>query len=180
MSSSDPTPTLLGVQRAYEGRIVSVRHDHLRFADGREFRAEVVEHKPSIGVLVVDGADALLAVQYRHPTGEALLEIVAGGIDDGESAEEAANRELCEELGYRARSLIRLGGIWLAPGWCTEHMTLFLARDLVEERLEADEDEQITLERLPVADLYRRAESGDLSDAKTLAALLLARPHLSR
>jgi ADP-ribose pyrophosphatase len=139
----------------------------------------VVEHASSIGVIPLQADGTVLLVrQYRHPTGEALLEIPAGSFDAGESAEECAQRELAEETGYRAEEMVALGGFYLAPGWATEFMHIFLARGLQPAKAEADEDEQIALEAVPLADLEQLAAAGELRDAKTLAALYLARGHL--
>jgi 8-oxo-dGTP pyrophosphatase MutT (NUDIX family) len=121
----------------------------------------VAVHVPSIGVILVR--------QYRHPPGRALLEIPAGSFDPGEEA---------EEIGYQADDIIALGGFYLAPGWSTEYMHIFLARHLHPAEAAADEDEEIHLERVPMAELGRRAADGEIRDAKTLAALYLARAYL--
>lgn len=164
----------------YRGKILNLRLDTLQLEDGRTIRLEVVEHAESIGVLPLkDNQTALLVRQYRHAVGESLLEIVAGSLDPGEDAEAAAQRELAEEVGYRAREIIPLGGFYLCPGYTTEYMHIFLARDLQPATGTADEDEQIELEEIPLAELYRRARAGKLRDAKTVAALLMAEGRLS-
>jgi ADP-ribose pyrophosphatase len=171
----------VGTEQIYKGRVVGLRADQVQLEDGRVVRQEVVEHAPSIGVLpMLDDETVILIRQYRHPTGEALLEIPAGSTDPGESAEECAQRELAEEIGYRAGEIVALGGFYLAPGWATEYMHIFLARDLRAAEAEPDEDEQIEMERMSLADLDRRVAAGEIRDAKTLAALYLARGHLGR
>jgi ADP-ribose pyrophosphatase len=159
----------------YRGKILNLRLDELEVEDGRTIRLEVVEHAASIGVLALkDEQTALLVRQYRHAVGQTLLEVVAGSLDEGEAAEVAAQRELAEETGFRAREIVPLGGFYLCPGYTTEFMHIFLARHLEPATAQADEDEQIELAELPLAELFRQARSGELRDAKTVAALLMA------
>ena len=163
----------------YQGKVVTLRLDPVQLEDGRTVRLEIVEHAPSIGVLALkDDQTALLVRQYRHSAGEALLEVVAGSLDPDEEPEAAAQRELAEETGFRAREMIRLGGFFLCPGYTTEFMHIFLARDLEPAMAEADEDEEIDLEEIRLVELYRQARAGELRDSKTLAALLMAESKL--
>jgi ADP-ribose pyrophosphatase len=163
----------------YQGKVINLRLDPVQLEDGRTVKLEIVEHAPSIGVLALkDERTALLVRQYRHSAGETLREIVAGSLDAGEAPEAAAQRELAEEIGYRAQEMIPLGGFYLCPGYTTEFMHIFLARGLEPATAEADEDEQIELEEIPLSELYRQARAGELKDAKTVAALLMAESHL--
>ena len=165
----------------YQGKILNLKLEPLQLPDGRTIRLEIVEHGDSVGVLpVTEAGTALLVRQYRHPTRETLLEIVAGNVDADEAPEQAAQREMMEEVGQRAREIVPLGGIYLCPGYTTEFMHLFLARGLDAASAEADEDEQIELEEIPLAELYRQARAGELRDAKTVAALLMAEEKLKR
>jgi ADP-ribose pyrophosphatase len=167
------------IEVIYKGKILNLRIDTLPLEDGRTIRLEVVEHAESIGVLPLkDDRTAVLVRQYRHAIGEALLEIVAGSLDPGEAAEEAAQRELAEEIGYRAQEMIPLGGFYLCPGYTTEFMHIFLARGLEAAAAEADEDERIELAEIPLTELYCQARAGELRDAKTVAALLMAEARL--
>ncbi|WP_317697939.1 NUDIX hydrolase, partial [Aeromicrobium sp. REDSEA-S32_B7] len=77
------------------------------------------------------------------------LEVPAGGVEDGEVSEEAVLRELQEEIGYTADSLLHLSSFWVAPGWATEYMHAYLATGLRESRLDGDEDENIEVVRVP-------------------------------
>jgi ADP-ribose diphosphatase len=159
----------------YRGKILNLRLDTVELENGRTARFEVVEHGDSIGVLpVTDAGTALLVRQYRHAIGETLLEIVAGNVDSGESFEQAALRELMEEVGHRAREIVPLGGFYLCPGYTTEFMHIFLARGLHPESATPDEDEQIEVAEIPLDELYRQARAGELRDSKSVAALLMA------
>jgi ADP-ribose pyrophosphatase len=171
-------PEVVSSERLFQGRVVGLRVDELRLAEGRTFRAEVVEHVPSVGIVPVrDDGQVVLVRQYRHPTGDWLLEIPAGSVDPGETPEACAQRELAEEIGCRADDTIRLGGFYLSPGYATEFMQIFLARGLSPASAEPDEDEQIDRVEMPLAEAIRMARTGELRDAKTIAALALAAAH---
>src|SRR3712207_1445132 len=102
-------PEIVSSVRPFEGRVVSVRIDEVRLEDGRVVRQEVVEHRESMTVVAIDAEERILLVrQYRHPAGEELLETPAGSLDPNETPEEAVNRELAEETGFRAREVTRL------------------------------------------------------------------------
>ena len=108
-----------------------------------------------------------------------LLEVVAGGMEEGEDPREAAIRELQEEIGHTAGNLRLLSSFWLAPGWCTEFMHAYLATDLSPSKLAADDDENITVERVPLDRAIAMIQSGEIQDVKTIAALMLAVPALN-
>ena len=174
-------PELLSSQRPFQGKIVSVRIDEIRLEDGHVTRQEVVEHRESMTVVAVDAEDRIVLVrQYRHPAAAELLETPAGSIDEGETPEACVNRELAEETGFCAREVVRLGAYYLAPGWTTEFMHVFLARDLYEFAAEGDEDERIEVVRLPFAEWEAKIYAGEVQDSKSIAAWFLARPHLGR
>src|SRR5688572_5602563 len=141
-----PFPILIGTQEIYEGRVINLRVDEIEIAPGQNVRREVVEHPGAVVILPVDGEGRILWVeQHRWPTGRKLLELPAGTIEEGEKAEVCARRELAEETGFAAAYWDRLGGFFSAPGFCTEYLHAFLARDLTPESADADEDEDIEL-----------------------------------
>jgi ADP-ribose pyrophosphatase len=94
-------------------------------------------------------------------------------VDEGETVEEAAQRELREETGYRAGRLERLAGFYASPGCCTEFMHLYLATELVEDPVEGDADEAIEAKRMPLVEAIRLVEAGEIKDAKSIVGLLL-------
>ena len=139
---------------------------------GKTARREVVEHRPSVVVVPVDSnGEMVLVRQFRYPVGETLLEAPAGNIEDGELPEECAQRELQEEIGYRAESLERLGSFWMSPGYCTELMHAFVARGLSPSSLDPDDDENIEVVRRSLSEARAMIERGEVRDAKTIAAL---------
>jgi ADP-ribose pyrophosphatase len=170
---------LLRSEVLMKGRAFTIRRDYLKTPDGRETRFEIVEHGGSVIIIPVDDEGNLLFVrQYRHAAGMDLLELPAGTRDGDEPFEECAAREIREETGMEAGTLKHVGSFYLAPGYSTEYMGVFLATDLKHNPLEADDDEFLSVEKLPIKEALALAERGEMPDAKSLAALLMARPYL--
>ena len=129
----------------YEGRILRLEVDRIRFADGGEGRREVVRHGGAVVLLpLTDDGRVLLVRQYRYPTAEILLELPAGTLERGEEPAACAARELEEETGHRAGELVSLGAFYSAPGFSDEKLHGFLARGLKpSHELTADDDEHL-------------------------------------
>ena len=175
-SLSEPT---IGTKRIYEGNIINVRVDTVRMPSGRDATREIVEHSHAVCIVPIDNdGNVVLVRQYRKPAEDALLEVPAGGVEDGEISEEAVLRELQEEIGYTADHIEHLSSFWVAPGWATEYMHAYLATGLRESRLDGDEDENIEVVRLRFDEAVSMLKSGEINDGKTIAALLLAQPIL--
>ena len=175
-SLSEPT---IGTKRIYEGNIINVRVDTVRMPGGRDATREIVEHSHAVCIVPIDNdGNVVLVRQYRKPAEDALLEVPAGGVEDGEISEEAVLRELQEEIGYTADHLEHLSSFWVAPGWATEYMHAYLATGLRESRLDGDEDENIEVVRLRFDEAVSMLKTGEINDGKTIAALLLAQPLL--
>ena len=160
-------------RRIYDGRIIGVRVDTIRLPDGGTSQREIVEHGASVVVVPVDEQGRVILVrQYRKPPEKALLEAPAGGLEEGETPEEGALRELQEEIGFIPGSLQGMGGFWMAP--CTEYMHAFIATDLTQSTLPPDEDENIEVEPVPLGQVPELIRSGEIQDSKSIAALLMA------
>lgn len=162
-----------------QGRTFKVRRDTVRLPDGKDTRLEIIEHGGSVVLVPMDNDGNILFVrQYRHATGRDLLELPAGTRNGEEPFEECAAREIREETGMEAGKLQRVGDFYLAPGYSSEFMAVFLATDLMDNPLDADEDEFLKVEKIPVTDVNAVFERGDVPDSKSLAAWLLAKPYL--
>jgi len=162
-----------------QGRAFKIRRDHLKTPDGRETKFEIIEHGGSVIIVPIDADGNMLFVrQYRHATGMDLLELPAGTRDGDEPFEDCAAREIREETGMEAGKLQKIGEFYLAPGYSTEFMVVYLATDLNHNPLEADDDEFLEVEKIPVAEAIQRAKRGEIPDAKSLAALLLVQSYL--
>lgn len=148
--------------------------DTVEKAGGRKTTRDVVEHSDCVAVVVIDGQDNIILVrQFRHPVDRFLLEIPAGGIDPGEEPLDSVRRELQEEIGYFPRRIDKLGGFYSIPGYGTEYLHCFLATDLIPGRLVAEDTEDIELIRISPREIPRLITSGEICDAKSIAALLM-------
>lgn len=162
----------------YKGKVFTVRQDQVQLPSGKIARLDIVQHHGAVVILPFEDNLIWFVRQYRHAAGEVLLELPAGTLEPSEDGETCAYREIREEIGMAAGQLKRIGEFFLAPGYSTEYLQIFIARDLTPAPLPQDEDEQITVEKIPVEEAYQMAFRGELRDAKTLAALLLAQPLL--
>jgi ADP-ribose pyrophosphatase len=172
MSAADRRFEPLGGRTVYEGRIVTVRLERFRFADGDEVEREVVRHRGAVGVLAHDDEDLLLVRQPREVIDEPdFLEIPAGRLDvEGEEPLAAAQRELAEEIGKGAERWEPITAYVSSAGIMDETVHLFHAFGLGDRRAEVEENERIEVVRWPLADLDGAIAA--TSDAKTLIALL--------
>jgi len=173
---ADPlAETTLASETVYEGRIVDVRIDEVQTADGRRFRREVVVHPGAVAAvpLTSDG-EVVLVRQWRQPAGKVLLEIPAGKLETGEEPEACVQRELAEETGLVAGRLGKLSALYLAPGYSSELIHIYLATELSPASGEQDADEHVEAQRLPLAEARARCLRGEIEDAKTVAGILAA------
>ncbi len=162
-----------------KGRAFLIRRDYLKTPDGRETKFDIIEHGGSVVIVPVDKDGNLIFVrQYRHAAGMDLLELPAGTLEAGEDPAVCAAREIREETGFAADRIEKIGDFYLAPGYSTEFMHVYLARELRYDPLEADADEFLSVETIPFEKALQMALAGELPDAKSLAALLLAKSFL--
>jgi len=162
----------------YRGRVLSVRKDKVRFPNGYSTHLDVVEHEDSVAIVPIDNQGQVWFIhQYRHPIKRNILELPAGVVELGEIPEVCAQRELREEIGMSAGYIKKIGGFYLLPGYSTEFMHIYLAKDLHENPLPADEGEIISIEKIPFKKALDYAEGGQIEDAKSLGALLLAQQY---
>ena len=174
MEHTDPEPTIES-KDIYQGRIIKLRVDTVQLPSGRTTTREIVEHEDAVCVVPIDENNNVLMVrQYRKAAQLNLLEVPAGGVEAGETPDETVLRELQEEVSVTSGSLRRLSGFWVSPGWATEFMHAYLATDLTPASLPADDDEYISVERVPLDIIPELIESGEIQDSKSIASLLLA------
>jgi ADP-ribose pyrophosphatase len=170
-----PEEVTIDSRRIYSGKIIGVRVDTVRLPNGGTSQREIVEHGHSVVMVPVDHQQRVLLVrQYRKSPEKSLLEAPAGGLEEGESPEEGVLRELQEEVGFTAGRLQRMAGFWMTPGFCTEYMHAYIATDLRQGALAPDEDESIEVVPVPLARIPDMIRSGEIEDAKSIAALLMA------
>ncbi|MSQ32122.1 MAG: NUDIX hydrolase [Dehalococcoidia bacterium] len=165
---------LIRSKRIHEGRIIQLRVDLLEVIDsGVRIERDVIEHPGAVVLIPIDSKGRLLLVeQYRHSVGETLMELPAGTLEPGEEPKLCANRELQEEVGYKAKTLKAVGGYYVAPGYTSEYLHLFLATGLTPSRLNGDEEEGISAKAVSVASALRMIKNGQIRDAKSVAGIL--------
>ncbi|MEZ4671514.1 MAG: NUDIX hydrolase [Anaerolineae bacterium] len=163
----------LKTERIYTGRIFNLDLVDVELPDGKQQKREVVRHPGATALVAVDDQQNILLVrQYRIASERILSEIPAGTLKVGEPPDVCAVRELQEETGYKPGKLESLGGFFVAPGYTTEYIHLFLATELVESRLPGDEDEFIQVDRVTLSQALTMIEQGNIVDAKTIIGLM--------
>jgi ADP-ribose pyrophosphatase len=168
----------------WRGTLVSAGTGTFVDPDGNEFERDVVHHPGAVVVVpVTPEGDVILVRQYRAAIDAELLEVPAGKRDvTDEPVEVTAHRELEEEVGMRAASMVQMAEFYNSPGFCDEHSFLFLATDLTPcaTDFQGHEEQHMTIERVALDRVPALIASGDLVDAKSILGLLLAREHLRR
>jgi len=171
----------LGSELIHDGRIVHLSIDTVRFPNGTEGQLEMIRHSGASAVLPIAGdpgdadPEIILVRQFRYAAGGYIYEVPAGRPDrPGEPWEECARRELQEETGMTAGKLHYLTAIYTTPGFTDERIHLFLATDLSEGDTKYDHDEFMELVRMPLSRALEMIRDGEISDAKTICALLFA------
>jgi ADP-ribose pyrophosphatase len=152
--------------------------DRVRLPDGREATKEIVEHPGAVAIIpILDNGKLLVVKQYRAAARRRMTEIPAGTLEADEAPLACAKRELVEETGYAAGCLTRLFSCYLAPGYSSEKMHFFLARQLVRTKMRPAEDEFITVQAMKLDEALKAIERGKIQDAKTISALYYLAMH---
>jgi len=177
-SAQHHLPKIVSSQKVFAGRVFNVTVDTV--SEGElTYQREVVHHHGSAVILpVFDDGTVTLVRQYRHPAVRYLLEAPAGTLAEGERPEDGAARELQEELGLSAGRMEKLSEFFVSPGFCEEKMWVFLATELTEGKQNPDEDEILEVVRLQIEEALQMITSGEIQDAKTIIALILAAPRV--
>jgi ADP-ribose pyrophosphatase len=172
-----------GEREIHKGYVISLASATFVAPDGEVFERDVVHHPGAVSVVPVhDDGTVTLVRQYRAPLGIELLELPAGKRDvDGEDVAVTAARELAEEVGLVAGRLELLVEFFNSPGFSDEHSFVFLARDLTECPMERDgvEEHAMEIERIRLDDVFGLIASREITDAKTIIGLVLARERLA-
>ena len=166
--------TTVSSERLYEGRVINLRKDTVTLSNGHTSQREIVEHRGAVCVVPVQPDGRILMVrQFRKPTEQALLELPAGSLEVGEDPLQCAHRELLEECGLRTSDMSPLFQCYLAPGYSSEYMYGFLARELEVTKAQPEEDEIIEMESYALPELLSMIEDARIRDAKTICGILL-------
>jgi 8-oxo-dGTP pyrophosphatase MutT (NUDIX family) len=170
----------VGGESVYRGRFIDVRRERFRRTDGEEVTRDIVRHPGAVGIVAYDEDTLWLIRQPREAVGEeALLEIPAGLLDvEGESPEQAARRELAEEIGRGARDWGPILSYYSSAGFSDEQIHLFWATGLYPHTASPDEGERIEVVHWPLSELDRAISQ--THDAKTLIGLMWLARRLDR
>lgn len=159
----------------YRGPVFTVLTDEVRMPDGRYANRDYVVHVGAVGAVAVDDEDRIVLVhQYRHPIGYPLWELPAGLTDvEGEDLVDAARRELAEEADLAAGRWQLLADAHTSPGFTTEVIRLYLARDLTEipepdRHVRHGEEAELTVARVPLEEAGQMALRGEITNAACL------------
>lgn len=167
------TEKTLSSEKIFDGVILHIRRDQVELPGGGRSVREVVDHPGGVCVLALDDQGrALLVSQYRYPYQRVVREVPAGKLEYGEDPWAAALRELKEETGAVPGEFRSLGELYPSPGYCGEIIRMYLARKLTFGEASLDEGEFLNVERMDFARLVELVLSGEIRDAKTIAAAL--------
>ena len=149
--------------------------DKVKLSNEREVTREVVHHRGAVGIIPFTQNKIVLVRQYRYPVKKMLFEIPAGTLEKDEEPIVCAKRELSEETGYRANRFKYLGDIFIAPGYCTEKISLYFAEALEKGHQLSEEDEDIKVELFDLKEVIEKIRCGDIIDAKSICGIYLAK-----
>ncbi len=169
---------VLSSELRYEVPLFRIYNETVKESGGKVLSRDIIRHNGSVVILPVDSSKSkrdpyiVLERQYRHAAGQFLYEVPAGKMEPGENRLRAAKRELLEETGYTARKWTQLTRYFASPGFLGEWMQVFLAEELVPGPSCPEDDESIELLRVPLSELLRLIDRGQVQDGKTLVSVL--------
>lgn len=157
----------------FDGKILKVYKDQVLLDNGMTVTREVVRHHGAAAVVpITENGEVILVKQFRYAVGRDMLEIPAGLLEPGEEMAECAARETEEETGFRPMELTHLFDFYSSPGYCTECVGIFAARQLVPSRQHLDPDEDVEVRIIPLEEAIEKVKNGEIIDGKTVAALM--------
>ncbi|MGN0505193.1 MAG: NUDIX hydrolase [Lachnospiraceae bacterium] len=157
----------------YKGRILDFYEDTMQFPNGSTAKWDFLHHNGAAAVVPVDtDGNIYMVSQYRSGVERMSLEIPAGCLNPGEDRKTAAARELEEEIGYRCENIELLLKFYSAFAYCDEYIEIYVATGLVPGKQHLDEDEFLAVQKYPIETLVEKIFSGEISDSKTIAAIL--------
>ncbi len=174
MNSTGGSPAN-GRKEIFRGRVVNLNLETVTLPNGATIELEVVRHPgAAAAVPLTDDGNVLLVRQYRHAAGGYIVEVPAGKIDPGEEPLACAAREVEEEIGRRASSLVPMLSFYTTPGFTDEVIHLFLATGLTPGTQSLEHDEVLEVVEMPLEQAIRHIADGTIRDAKTIIGLQAA------
>ncbi|MDI6886032.1 MAG: NUDIX hydrolase [archaeon] len=154
----------------YKGRVVQLRIDTVSLPNGRTKMREIVVHPGAVAIVPLINKRVLLVEQYRKAIERITLEIPAGTLEEGESPEECAKRELIEETGFNASHWDKLTSYYPSPGYSSEIIHIFKAQGL--EKV-SDAEAELPIQYMELEDVQRKIRTGEIKDSKTIIGVLM-------
>ena len=167
----------LSGKEVFHGALINVEHWQVRLPNGQTALREVVKHCGAVAVVPLDDAgNVTLVCQHRVAVDRFTWEIPAGKLDHGASENmlAAAKRELEEETGLQAENWQLMTDLLTTPGFCNEHIAIYLATGLSQHDMHTDEDEFVSVRAFPLHEAVQMVMAGEIRDSKTIAGLLMA------
>ena len=164
----------------FSGRVFSVRTGTVCLDDRSNAQRDVVEHSGGVAVVPIIDNEIALIRQFRISIGREIIELPAGRLENGETPENCARREIEEELGYRAEKLVLAHSYYSSVGFTNERMYVYLGLNLKETKKRPEWDERIQMVRLPVSEIFPKLLRGEFEDSKTIIGLYAMLGYLSR
>ncbi|MDD3238131.1 MAG: NUDIX hydrolase [Candidatus Gastranaerophilales bacterium] len=159
----------------FKGKIITVVKDEVLISNGLLRDREVVKHNGGVVILAEKDDKILMVKQFRYPVGLTLWELPAGKLDKkNEDILDAAKRELEEETGHKAKNWQSLGFVHTSPGFSSEKLYLFFAKDLTQTEQNLDEGEILKFEAIEKNKVFEMIKNGEITDAKTICAVMKA------
>lgn len=181
MTGNKQLPIINGQKQVAKSRLFTIEQLDLTFSNGEQRHYERMLGSGRGAVMVVpmlDDNTLLLVREYCAGTHSYELGFPKGLIDPGESPEQAANRELKEEISYGSEQLLHLSQVMMAPAFFNAKMDIFIGRNLYQAQLEGDEPEPLDVVPWPIKDYKKLLQQADFNEARSIAALMLLVDHL--
>ncbi|MBX7152843.1 NUDIX hydrolase [bacterium] len=177
----DLTEIQLNSEIMADGLLLKAWRDEVRLPNGKTAVREYIRHPGAVVMIpVFPNGDTIMVRQFRYPLRQAFIELPAGKLDGNEPIEQAARRELIEEIGYEPLMLEKIAEFFPCIGYSNEKMWLFIAKDLKEAAVQPDHDEFLEIIRLPFSKAVDKVFRGEITDMKTIVGLLLGQKFLSK
>ncbi len=177
----DLTEHCISSELLAEGNLLKVKRDRVRLPNGNMSYREYVTHPGAVVIVpILPSGNVVLERQFRYPLHQVFIELPAGKIDPNEDVLHTGRRELLEETGYTATDWVKLGHQHPCIGYSDEVIHMYLARGLVAGAHQRDEDETLEVFELSFAECISMIQRGEITDSKTMVALLLAEKYLQQ